>query len=316
MHVDEELLPYKEAQQLRAGLNEAKKNREQDIVDKLTKKLVKLYVTQGEYFKMGDRPDPYSAKSCLNKALLLQADHPVANYRLAYLFYREGEYAKAVTHFERAITGSVEEGLNDTQSMLAQMFLVNCGMKIAYGALKDLSDLEGNVDVDIDTEKIERYEKEILVLDEQIFNKMFYCKITNGIEESISEYEFNTMKPDINEAFLKCSGAGREILFMNAESPPLNITAFYIVYSIFTAFEHMTYKKIQEKTAEWGRKLSEDNIRQNISRLSNGIPFWDCLFQTTRIENKEGRLVTAIKLADGIQPCILTRGNEVLPDQQ
>lgn len=41
----------------------------------------------------------------------MQEDHPVANYRLGYLYYRNREYTKAVSYFEKALDGSVEDRL-------------------------------------------------------------------------------------------------------------------------------------------------------------------------------------------------------------
>ena len=40
---------------------------------------------------MGDKPDLYIAKRYLEKALQWQSNHPVANYRLGYLYYRRRE---------------------------------------------------------------------------------------------------------------------------------------------------------------------------------------------------------------------------------
>jgi uncharacterized protein HemY len=39
----------------------------------------------------------------------MEEDHPVANYRLGYLYYRNKEYTRAVSFFERALDGSMEE---------------------------------------------------------------------------------------------------------------------------------------------------------------------------------------------------------------
>ncbi|KGM45732.1 hypothetical protein P9D43_29330 [Neobacillus niacini] len=42
-------------------------------------------------------------------ALQWQQDHPAANYRLGYLYFRRRAYTKAVSFFEGALDGCVEE---------------------------------------------------------------------------------------------------------------------------------------------------------------------------------------------------------------
>jgi tetratricopeptide (TPR) repeat protein len=192
---DDDFHPMMEEKRLQELLTVARKQKDKSQEKEITKKLVNLYVSQGEYFKMGDKPDLNIAKRYLEKALKWQQDHLVANYRLGYLYYRRREYTKAVSFFERALDGSVEEELTDTQRMLANMFLVNCGIKIAKEAIQEIIFIEDNVYTELEIERIERYKKEILVLDEEIFNKMFYRKIENGTEEKIGEYEFNNFKP-------------------------------------------------------------------------------------------------------------------------
>jgi tetratricopeptide (TPR) repeat protein len=166
--------------------------------------------------------------------------------RLGYLYYRNSEYTKAVSFFEKALDGSTEEELNDTQSMLTNMFLVNCGFKIAKEAIQEINEIEGNFYTDLGIERIEHYKNEILVLDEEIFDKMFYRKIENGTEEKIGEYEFINFKPYKNQVLLKRSDYGMEIQFQDFEPISLNIKAFYTLYGIVTAKGFKTYKELQE----------------------------------------------------------------------
>ena len=161
----------------------------------------------------------------------MQKDHPVANYRLGYLYYRNREYTKAVSFFEKALDGSMEEELNDTQRMLANMFLVNCGIKIAKEAIHEINFIEDNVYTELEIERIERYKNEILVLDEEIFDKMFYRKIENGREVKIGEYEFINFKPDKNQVLLKRSDHGMEILFQDFE--PILVKSKIVLYLIW-----------------------------------------------------------------------------------
>ena len=108
---DDEIHPMMEEKRLQELLGVAKKQRDKTLEKEITKKLVKLYVSQGEYFKMADKPDPKLARRYLEKAQQMQKDHPVANYRLGYLYYRNREYTKAVSFFERALDGSIGRGI-------------------------------------------------------------------------------------------------------------------------------------------------------------------------------------------------------------
>lgn len=315
---DDDVHPMMEAKRLQELLGVARKLKDKTQEKEMTKKLVNLYVSQGEYFKMGDKPDLNIAKRYLEKALQMQKDHPVANYRLGYLYYQRREYTKAVSFFERALDGSMEEELNDTQRMLANMFLVNCGIKIAKEAIHEINFIEDNVYTDLEIERIERYKNEILVLDEEIFNKMFYRKIENGTEEKIGEYEFINFKPDKNQVLLKRSDQGMEIHFKGFKPISLNPKTFYTLYGIITAKSFRTYRELQEiATNGSGQEVSDDYLRQIIRRLSRDLPYWEHIFETTSILHPETRrLVAAIKLADGYSACILCRVEDYLPDYQ
>ncbi|MFS0777664.1 hypothetical protein ABC255_16900 [Neobacillus sp. 3P2-tot-E-2] len=315
---DDEFHPMIEETRLKELLEVARKQRDRTLEKEITKKLVKLYVSQGEYFKMGDKPDLNIAKRYLEKALQMQKDHPVANYRLGYLYYRRSEYTKAVSSFERALDGSMEEELNDTQRMLANMFLVNCGIKIAKEAIHEINFTEDNVYTELEIERIERYKNEILVLDEEIFNKMFYRKIENGTEEKIGEYEFINFKPDKSQILLKRSDQGMEIHFQDFDPITLNPKFFYTLYGIVTAKGFRTYRELQEIASNGSvQVVSDDYIRQIILRLSRDLPYWGHIIETTSIIHLESRRpIAAIKLADGYSACILCRVEDYLPDYQ
>lgn len=313
---DDDFHPKIEETRLKELLGVARKQRDRTLEKEITKKLVKLYVSQGEYFKMADKPDLNIAKRYLEKAQQMQNDHPVTNYRLGYLYYRSREYTKAVSFFERALDGSIEEELNDTQRMLTNMFLVNCGIKIAKEAIQEITDIEGNVYTELEIERIDRYKNEILVLDEEIFNKMFYRKIENGTEEKIGEYEFSNFKPNKSQVLLKKSDHGMEISFYDFEPVSLNAKSFFTLYGIVTAKSFRTYRELREMATNGsGQEVSDDYIRQIIRRLSRDLPYWGQIIETTSILHPETRRTLAgIKLADGISDCVLCRVEDYLPD--
>ncbi|WHY03299.1 hypothetical protein [Neobacillus sp. DY30] len=314
-YIADDFHPKKEESRLKELLDGARKNRDKSFEKEITKKLVKLYVSQGEYFKMADKPDPNLARRYLSKALQYQQDHPVANYRMGYLYNRNKEYTRAVSFFERALDGSIDEELTDTQRVLANMFLVNCGIKIAKEAIQEINFIEDNVYTELEIDRIERYKNEILVLEEGIFDRMFYRKIENGREEKIGEYEFINFKPDKKQVLLKSSDQGMEIIFQEFKPISLNPKAFYTLYGIVTAKGFRTYSELQEMASNGsGQEVSDDYFRQIIRRLSRDVPYWEHIIETTTILHPDTRRhIAAIKLAEAFSTCILCRVEDYLP---
>lgn len=314
---ERDFYPAKEESRLKDELGEARKNRDRTNVNLIEKKLVKLYVSQAEYFKMAEKPDPYIAEKYLQKALRIQADHPVANYRLGFLYYRNKEYAKAIFHFEKALDGSDVEGLNDTQTLLTNMFMVNCGIRIAKESILEVQSIEENLYSDLEKDRIDKYRKEVLVLEEDIFERMFYKKIVDGMENRISEIEFSSYQPLGKEVLLKISDQGRELILPGSFRMSLSPVAFYIFYALLTTDHFLTYRDIIGKIRTWSElEVKEDNIRQIISRFSRNIPTWNEYFHSASVMNPEtNRQVAANKLAESVKTCILCRGDEVLPGE-
>ncbi|NKE04000.1 tetratricopeptide repeat protein [Mesobacillus selenatarsenatis] len=314
---ERELHPKDEEKRLKDELMEARKKRDRTSQHLIEKKLVKLYVSQAEYFKMAEKPDPNIAKRYLETALRIQKDHPVANYRLGYLFYRNNEYTKAIFHFGKALDGSATEGLNDTQTMLANMFMVNCGIRIAKESILEIQSIEENLYSDLEKERVQKYRNEILVLDEDVFERMFYRKIENGMASRISESEFAVFQPKGKQVMLRISDQGREILFPDGFTLSLNPVSFYLFYGLLTAEEFLTYRDLKRKITMWSElEVTEDNIRQMISRYSRNIPLWNVFFPSTSVVNPESnRRVAGFMLAEGFSSCILCRGDEVLPGE-
>lgn len=316
--IERDLHPADERKRLKDELKSAIKDRDRERQALIEKKIVKLYVTQAEYFKMAEKPDPSIAKKYLEKAVRIQADHPVANYRLGYLYYRKGKYSQAIRHFETALDGSETEGLNDTQTMLANMFMVNCGIRIAKESIQEVQNIEENLYSDLEKERIEKYRNEILVLDEYVFDRLLHKKIVDGIASQINESEFNVYKPDGKQVVLKISEQGREIIFPDGGKFSLNPISFYIFYGILTADGPITYGDLKRKISSWSEmKVTKDNIRQNWSRLSKKMPLLERSFHSANVVNPEtNRHVTGYRLADGFSSCILYRGDEELPGEK
>jgi uncharacterized protein HemY len=122
------MAPYEQEKELKKKLDEAQKLRDQAKIKECRNALVTLYVYYGESYKNSDKPDPRSAKWFLERALKLQKDHPIANYRYGHLMYADKKYALAAYYLKKAIDGSTEQCLNDTQLLIANIITVNCGL--------------------------------------------------------------------------------------------------------------------------------------------------------------------------------------------
>ncbi|MEH7098240.1 hypothetical protein [Neobacillus vireti] len=77
----------------------------------------------------------------------------------------------------------------------------------------------------------------------------------------------------------------------------------------------MAYSELKEiATNGSGQNVSDDYIRQIISRLSRELPYWDQMIEMTSLQNPEtGRNMAGIKLSEGYSSCILCRADDCLP---
>jgi tetratricopeptide (TPR) repeat protein len=312
---DVDFNPMKEEERLKELLVLARQQKNRNQQEAIRKKLVKLYVSQGEYFKMAETPDASLAKRYLEKALSYQENHPVANYRLGYLYYRNGEYPKAVYHFDKAISGSPAEEINETQALLSNMFLVNCGIKIAKEAIREMNYIEENPHSNFERQRIEKYKQEVLVLDEHILDQMFYRKLENHTVTSINEEEWKNYSPDPNQVLLKSSNNGKGILFLDTKSKPLNPFSFYVLFGVLTAETFLNYEELINIVAEGtGQEISGDYIRQIFRRLKNQLPYWDYIIETKTIEHTiTARNILGFKIKRNFTACVLCRAEDYLP---
>ncbi|TCI20435.1 tetratricopeptide repeat protein [Exiguobacterium sp. SL-9] len=284
---------------------------------KFRKELVALYVRQAEHFKLSDRPDFKVARQILEKAIELQVDHPLANYRLGYIHYRDGRYASAVHHFNIALGRKTTNSLSEVQITLAHMFSANCGIHIAREALFKIEGLE-NVFEPIDdegAEKIKRYRDELLVQEWEMFDRLYYRKIRNGEDKIITETEFHDYSPAPRELVLKSSEEGRYAL-IHLEMPlELNMTFFNLLFLLSTRSQS-TYQSLQTQLTELnGEEISNDNLRQSISRLKKKIISFDTLFNTISTTDKEGSRINVFELSDEWTVTILCRADDFLKNE-
>lgn len=160
-----------EAAQLEETYRKARRAGNREEEERCRKALVRHYVYFGEHYKLSDRPSPAEAKYWLRKALKLGGRHPLANYRDAHLLYRENEYEQAAWHFRKALDGTPEEGLNDSQALVAHAVLVNCGLLMANEALREVHFARDNAFRDLDAGLVDEYCKKMLVDNEEMLSR-------------------------------------------------------------------------------------------------------------------------------------------------
>jgi len=277
-------VPYEEERKLLKQYREAKRTRNKEEEQRCKKALLRLYVHHGEHFKMSESPDYTSAAYCLKKALELDENHPLANYRYAHLIFRDREYEKAAYHFRKALDGTPEEGLNDSQALVAQMMLVNCGLLIAKDALREVKFLQGNEFRTYDLDLIETYSEQMLIHSEEMLEQHIYCHVTPVGVRTISRGDFLAYPERVeNDEVLLYVNDKYRIMYRN-DWRTLEYHAFCVFWVIVRASDYVGTKDIASALGDSDAELElrDDHIRQLIFRLSRRLPYWDDIIETTK----------------------------------
>lgn len=307
-------MPHEQERVLIKQLREAASPEEKELIKN---KLVALYVQFGEFFKMNTVPDPYSAKKSLEKALRFQKDHPIANYRLAHLLYRKGEYLKALTHFSRAIEGSPVAALNDSQMMLARMFMVNCGILITRESLEEIEELKEDARVTFDEDLISRYQNEIYASNVESLDRILFRKITSDENKIISEAIFNEIMdhPPDHTVILSKTEKGSYLITSVSQPIQLDEKVFRVLYTIITSTELLTNEDIVEKLTSYSgeRYVTEVSIRQIFSRLLRGVSALNFIIETSSVMSEENGRKSVRRLHPKYDYIILCQADTMLP---
>ncbi|WP_042355643.1 tetratricopeptide repeat protein [Bacillus rubiinfantis] len=309
---------HREESKLQEKINESRKRNDRSGAAAARRALVKLYVTYGEYFKTASEPNPQVAFHYLKKAVSLQKDHPIANYRLAHLYYRRGKYPEALVHFEKALAGSADEGLNESQEIITNMFMVNSSMIIAKQALAEIESLEVNPYLNLDNKLIGRYRPEMLGALGDMFETKYYRKISVEKEEIITDEALETILENrANPVTITFIDGCATLYLMHHEPLRLETTAFRVLYLLLRAERPLTSEDLIERLYYGVREdVSPIALRQAISRLQRRVPFWEKIFQSKTIEHPQTRRPrTARKRREGITFCVVCGIGDILPDE-
>lgn len=290
--------------------------------NKIKKELAYHYVHFGEFFKLSTKPDPVIAKRHLNEALRYDPGNPVAHYRLAHLYYNEGDYHLAAYHFNKALNVYTDISLNDIQKVISQMLLINCGIEIASRALKEyeengqknLFDYDENL---YNENLVERFEKVLYLSQLKDLNRGLYRIITPENDSIVTEETYFTQQDHVssNEVMLVFEkgsyvGDDRMTIHFRHQKVELDYKEFYLLAFLLHSENPLTNDEIQETYLERFLRVeaNHNTIRKWFQRLREKIPFWDDIIEETTIERKAGR-----KRKDGISYRIFCRASDTFP---
>lgn len=298
---------YARAQELHRAIRESTdRNNKRQLEDELTN----LYVRQAEYSKFSETPDYGAARRALAMALKFRPNHPLANYRLGYILYVKRQYAEAIRHFSRALDGTVDAALSDIQTTLTHMFVVNCSIYLARESLAELEYREHEEHPD-EAARLNKYRNELLVEDEQLFDRLYYRKIQDGMETLINERSFQEYQANVQEIILRSSSEGTFVEW-GKQTILLNPNGFLALFVIVTNTTS-TYPTLAERLTELsGQVMTYDHVRQLLRRLRNDLPFFQDVIQSTSIRTNDGTRMSSFSVTDDVKVTVLCRADHLL----
>ena len=298
---------YARAQELHRAIRETT---DRDNRKQLEDELTNLYVRQAEYSKFSETPDYGAARRALAMALKFRPNHPLANYRLGYILYVKRQYAEAIRHFSRALDGTVDAALSDIQTTLTHMFVVNCSIYLARESLAELEYREHEEHPD-EAARLNKYRNELLVGDEQLFDRLYYRKIQDGMETLINERSFQEYQANVQEIILRSSSEGTFVEW-GKQTILLNPNGFLALFVIVTNTTS-TYPTLAERLTELsGQVMTYDHVRQLLRRLRNDLPFFQDVIQSTSIRTSDGARMNSFSVTDDVKVTVLCRADHLL----
>ena len=298
---------YARAQELHRAIRETT---DRDNRKQLEDELTNLYVRQAEYSKFSETPDYGAARRALAMALKFRPNHPLANYRLGYILYVKRQYAEAIRHFSRALDGTVDAALSDIQTTLTHMFVVNCSIYLARESLAELEYREHEEHPN-EAARLNKYRNELLVEDEQLFDRLYYRKIQDGMETLINERSFQEYQADTQEIVLRSSSEGTFVEW-GKQTILLNPNGFLALFVIVTNTTS-TYPTLAERLTELsGQVMTYDHVRQLLRRLRNDLPFFQDVIQSTSIRTSDGARMNSFSVTDDVKVTVLCRADHLL----
>jgi tetratricopeptide (TPR) repeat protein len=304
-------IPCREAWALQRQYREARRNGDLETAESLKKRLVGIHVQLGEHFKMSGQPNVREAMKCLEKALRLDPGHPIANYRYAHLLYGKKEYQSAAFHFKKALDGNKEEGLNDSQTLVAQIMTVSCGARMAVEADREIEFLLGNRFLSWDRRLADSFRASMIRHCEEMMERFMYIHRTPEGMRNVSRDAFLDYQDRVadHEVLLSMDDGMYRVEFRN-DMRELEPLAFYIVWILIRADDFVDNDEIGSALDAFfsSEEMRSDTIRQQLHRLSRRLPFWHEV-----IETKEAGRKTFRRRREGITWSLFHHSWQVVP---
>jgi hypothetical protein len=244
------------------------------------------------------------------QALKLQKEHPIANYRYAHLMFADKEYALAAYYFKRAMDGSPEKCLDDTQMLIANIITVNCGMHMAKAAIIEINDLHDEKEDHPDQQKRQKFLDSLLVDSEERLEQHMYRKVTPIGQQYISHEQYFEEMEETEERVVKMfvSQRDRFMVFQGGHRVLISQTEFYVAHTILMSYDYLDLADIGFMLNDLEKIITSDYIRQSISRLKNKAPFWDDIVDSITGKNSSKR-----RRRSGIHYALLCHSSVMVP---
>lgn len=238
-------------------------------------KLIGLMMEHAYDMKTGRR-DRVVAKYVFEKILKLEPRNPEANYRYAFLFYQDGNWIKAINHFQLAMQNNDSEfPLSDDQITKANLFIGYCSVMLAKESMKlaeELSIESGELMSEgISIDKLSKKLKGML-------DSAEFILYTNNDEKLISkeEYEELMLKNSNNELLLDIAASkpflkngDREVNISEYNAKLLKRLLLKGAKAEVLSLADLTV--YQEEAISDSHNISWENYRQKVRRINQKL---------------------------------------------
>lgn len=235
--------------------------------------LAKLLLKKGTYEKIQKRSfDRAKQTFCIliKLAEKNKDNHPLAHYRLGFLYFYDEEWTKAIDSFQKALSFKTTrrgQMLTKEQRVKAHHYILKATQIIALDTLEKINNMPEE-DLDL-FEEIKLLKRE---MENGLTEEKPYLMIVNGTETRyISEWEYEVLStPNHSCVILDQGRAGRTILSILGNEGHISETYVPLLELLMKHPEGIKNESILLRLYDQ-RKNSMTILRQNIRRLRERI---------------------------------------------
>ncbi|MFD1928848.1 tetratricopeptide repeat protein [Sporosarcina siberiensis] len=147
------------------------------------------------FYMKTDRKDPYVAKQTFQQILRIDPHNAEANYRYAFLHYKDGNWTKAISFFKESILHSSPDfPLAEDQVVKAHLFISYSAMMLVKESMRAVDDLQPEESLETEGISIDQLSadvKALLALKEYRLN-------SNTGEEFISRDRYKELESNVS----------------------------------------------------------------------------------------------------------------------